>query len=290
MGQRSQLFQVKRLLIVSIIANLGMAISGIYISLRTNSNALLADSLDALINLLITLIVFIGIFYADKLSEENASLNYFKIEVLSAFTVGIIAILLTGYIVYVAISGFYEGHTIKEGEIGFLSALIFGVISSIITTQKYKYAKKYGLLSLKIAATNSVKDVLGSYFAALGIILSITTFTIFDTVFAIIIAIFLATSSIPAIRESALILIDVYNNPQLKQKIEELAKGFPHITRILSINFRRISYKLAVEIELEVDGDIPVEELHEISKKYEEKIKNRFPNIAKVLIAVKAVS
>jgi cation diffusion facilitator family transporter len=290
MGQRSQLFEVKRLLIVSIIAYLSMAILGIYISLRTSSNALLADSLDSLINMLITMIVFLGIFYADRLSEENSNLNYFKIEVLSAFTVAIIAILLAGYIVYISINRFYAGYIIKEGEIAVLSAFIFGIISLIITVKKYEYAKKYGLLSLKIDSSNSIKDTIGSFFAALGIYLSISTFTIFDTIFAVIIATFLATASIPVIRESTLILLDVYNNPQLKQRIEELAKGFPHITRILSINFRRIGYKIAVEIELEVDGDIPVEDLHEISKKYEEKIKSRFPNIAKVLIAVKAVS
>jgi len=290
MGQRSQLIYIRTLLIVSIIAYLSMAIIGIYISIRTSSSALLADSLDSLINMLITLIVFIGVLYADRLSEENANLNYFKIEVLSAFTVAIIAILLAGYIVYTSINRFHVGYIIKEGEIGVLSAISFGIISLIITVKKYEYAKKYGLLSLKIDSTNSIKDTIGSFFAALGIYLSTLTFTIFDTIFAVIIAAFLATASIPVIRESTLILIDVYNNPQLKQKIIELAKGFPHITRILSVNFRRMGYKIAVEIELEVDGDIPVEDLHEISKNYEEKIKSRFPNIAKVLIAVKAVS
>jgi len=290
MGQRSRLYKAKRLLTISIIANLLFFIIGIVVSFITNSTALLADAIDSLFNMLISLIVLVGILLSARFVMETRNLSYFKIEILSAFTVAILALAFAGFLIYNSINKLYTGYILKEVELGLVFSLVFGIASSIITYQKYKLSKRYGLLSLRADSLNSIKDTLSSFIAFIGILLSTYSSVVFDVIAAIIIALILASAFLPVIRESSMILVDAFNDPNLRYKIEELAKGLPYINRVLAVNFRRLGYRLAIEIELEVDGDVSVEDFHEIMKKYEERIKNKFTNVAKVLIIVKQVT
>jgi len=290
MGQRSRLYKAKRLLTISIIANLLFFIIGIVVSFITNSTALLADAIDSLFNMLISLIVLVGILLSARFVMETRNLSYFKIEILSAFTVAILALAFAGFLIYNSINKLYTGYILKEVELGLIFSLVFGLASSIITYQKYKLSKRYGLLSLRADSLNSIKDTLSSFIAFIGILLSTYSSVVFDVIAAIIIALILASAFLPVIRESSMILVDAFNDPNLRNKIEELAKGLPYINRVLAVNFRRLGYRLAIEIELEVDGDVSVEDFHETMKKYEERIKNKFTNVAKVLIIVKQVT
>ncbi|HLI46608.1 MAG TPA: cation diffusion facilitator family transporter [Geobacterales bacterium] len=290
MGQRSRLFYVKRLLILSVTLNLALAIGGFIISYISSSNALLADAFDSIFNAVISLIVLFGITTSVKLTYRNRNLNYLKIEILSAFTVAVLAIPLAGFLIYSSLERFYTGYSLNHAEIALTFSIIFGIASSILTVQKYRYAKKFGLLSLKADSLNSIKDALSSFVASIGIFLSMNSSIFFDSLSAIVIALFLASAFLPVIRESSMILVDAFNDPTLRNKIEEFAKDLPYINRVLSVNCRRVGYRLSIEIELEVDGDISVENLHEVLKKYEERIKNGLANVAKVLIVVKQVS
>ncbi len=288
MGQRLLSNKVARLLLISIISNLIMTVLGVIIALRTNSSGLLADAMDSLADVLISTIVFTGFFISLRKTDEKV--DRFKLEVLIAFTVAILTIILAAYLVYHSYIQLLSQHTLREVELGFFVALSFGFVSLVITFYKYTYAKKYELLSLKADAINSVKDTSSSFIAAAGVLLSSTYSPIFDIGAALIIAGFIASASIPVIRESALILIDVYKDPLLKGKLEEFIKEIPYITKILSVNFRRLGYKVAIEVEVEVDKDITVEEFHEYTKLIENKIKQKFINVAKVLITIKSIS
>ncbi len=288
MGQRLLDNKVAKLLLISIILNLIMAVLGVIIALRTNSSGLLADAIDSLADMLITTVVFTGLFISLRKTEEG--IDHFKLEILIAFTVAILTIIFAGYLFYRSYTQLLSQHALREIELGFFTALTFGFISLLITFYKYVYAKRYGLLSLKADAVNSVKDTSSSFIAAAGILLSGTYSPIFDIGASLIIASFIASASIPVIRESALILIDVCKDPVLKGKLEEFIKEIPYITKILSINFRRVGYKVAIEVEVEVDKDITVEEFHVYTKLIENKIKQRFINVAKILIAIKSIS
>lgn len=290
MGQRPELITAKRLLLISVLSYLTIGVIGILVSLQTSSKALLADAFDSLADMLISLIVVIGFSFSQRFFKDERSSTYFKIEVLAAFTVAILTIFFAAYLLYLAIQTLVDEHKIYDANIAIAFALGFGFVSTIITFFKFIYARRLRLLSLKADALNSIKDTLSSFIAAIAIYLAEKINYSIDLIGAMIIAGFIATAAFPIIKESSLILTDVYNNPQLKEKIIELSKEIPYITRILSINCRRIGYSVAVEIEVEIEAKITVEKMHEAIKSYEEAIKSRFSNIGKVLIVVKSIN
>jgi divalent metal cation (Fe/Co/Zn/Cd) transporter len=96
------------------------------------------------------------------------------------------------------------------------------MVSSLLLIYKRRAAKKYGSLALKTDASNSIKDVLTSVTAFVGIALS-SYFNIIqtDAIAGIIISLFVFTMVYPILKEASLVLLDAFHSPETISAIEK---------------------------------------------------------------------
>jgi cation diffusion facilitator family transporter len=171
--------------------------------------------------------------------------------------------------------------------LSFIAASISAITAFVIAFYKLTLAKKFGLLSLKADAINSIKDSLGSIVAIFGLTLTGFNYAIFDLIAALVISGLVFYASIIIMKESSLILLDACHNPALHEKIKTLTRNISLIKSVREIKLRKLGTGIIAEITIEVDGEIKVQQLKEALRLFEDMIKTNIKGITKVNLSIK---
>jgi len=280
MGEKQQLFTIKNILITSIIITIIIAVAEIIISITfTNSLTVLADGIDGIGNVLISLIVLVGTSLFIKYGNEKS----FKIESLSAYTAAILSQILAFYLLYNITIKFYTGHVVKNTELAIVIVIVSAIASLILSIYKFIYSKKLKLLSLKIDAINSLKDSIGSIIAIPALIMVHNGIIILDLIVGIIISTFIILASIAILKESSTILLDIYQDPIIKKQIFDIIiNNYPSIKDINNVQIQKFGKQLLLQLEIKLEENITVKEIKKIFFDLENKLKRKFPSIYKI--------
>src|SRR5438445_12541241 len=85
-----------------------------------------------------------------------------------------------------------------------------------------RLANKYNILSLKVDARNSIKDSSSSFVAFASVLVSTFGIQHADVIGGMLIAIYILTVAYVAFRESSLVLLDEFHEPELPRAIGHL--------------------------------------------------------------------
>jgi cation diffusion facilitator family transporter len=287
MGENDSYILIKKLLVISIFISLTVAVIEVISYLYTGSFSILADGIDSIGNFLVSLTVLIGLSYAFKPPDLRFNFGYYKFESLFALFASIINVIMISLVSYFAILRVYEHHTVSNIYLAFIAASISAITAFVIAFYKLALAKKFGLLSLKADAINSIKDSLGSIVAIFGLTLTGFNYAIFDLIAALVISGLVFYASIIIMKESSLILLDACHNPALHEKIKTLTRNISLIKSVREIKLRKLGTGIIAEITIEVDGEIKVQQLKEALRLFEDMIKTNIKGITKVNLSIK---
>jgi divalent metal cation (Fe/Co/Zn/Cd) transporter len=91
-------------------------------------------------------------------------------------------------------------------------------------------------LALKTDASNSIKDVLTSITAFVGILLSsYFNITQMDAIAAIIISLFVFIMVYPILKEASLVLLDSYHSPETIAVIENIVNSITQVKKVPTV-------------------------------------------------------
>jgi cation diffusion facilitator family transporter len=130
-------------------------------------------------------------------------------------------------------------------------------------------------------------DVLISGSVLVGLIfIYLFKMPVLDTIFALMVSIWVLWVAYKIFRETSLELMDGVKDCTIYERIFsaiEAVEGAHHPHRVRA---RNIGHKLMIAIDLEVEGNITLRQAHEIAHKVEESIKSRIENIFDVAIHI----
>jgi cation diffusion facilitator family transporter len=251
------------------------------------SIALVADGVQSFADAVVSLIVWIGLRLARKAPDGKFHFGYYRVETFSSFLAAFVMGVLGVAILYESYQQLLHPTDIVNPEVAMAVALIATAIAFIILVFKRRAAKKYESLALKTDAFNSVKDVLTSLTAFLGIALSsFLGFAETDAVAGIIIAVFVFTVSYSVIRESSLVLMDACSCGDIVEDIKAIAKGIKHVKEVHGIRMRKLGPYLMGDMHVVVDGNLTVKEADQIANQIEEQVKREFYEVTEIKIRI----
>jgi divalent metal cation (Fe/Co/Zn/Cd) transporter len=128
-------------------------------------------------------------------------------------------------------------------------------------------ANKYGLLSLRTDANNSIKDGTASFVVFASVLGASLGFRQLDAVGGMIIAVYIVAIAYIAFRESSLILLDACESPELTSALAAALKTVEGIRGVTSIRLRPSGQFLTGIIAVLVDGSKSVTETEQLRKK-----------------------
>jgi cation diffusion facilitator family transporter len=273
----------KRSFLVQLMVGLSEVVMGIF----TLSIALIADGIQSFADAGVSLIVWIGLRISRKVPDKRFHFGYHRVETLSSMAAALFMATIGGITLYESYREFLSPTAIADPELALVVALAAAFVSSLLLIYKRKAAEKYGSLALKTDASNSIKDVLTSITAFVGILLS-SYFNIIqmDAIAGIIISMFVFTMVYPVLKEASLVLVDSYHSPETIAAIENIANSITQVKKVHSIRMRKLGSYLIGDMHVVLSNDMTVEEAHSIATEIEERTIKEFDEIIEMNVII----
>jgi cation diffusion facilitator family transporter len=273
----------KRSFFVQLMVGLSELTMGVF----TVSIALIADGIQSFADAGVSLIVWIGLRLSRKKPDKRFHFGYHRVETLSSIVAALFMAIIGGITLYESYRELLSPTAVVDPMLALVVASAATLVSSLLLIYKRRAAEKYGSLSLKTDASNSIKDVLTSITAFVGIALSgYFNLPQTDAIAGIIISLFVFTMVYPILKEASLVLLDSYHCPETIAAIENIANNITQVKKVHSIRMRKLGSYLIGDMHIVLRNDMTVEEAHAIASQIEERTIKEFDEIIEMNVII----
>jgi len=271
----------------SFFVQLMVGLSELVMGLFTVSIALIADGIQSFADAGVSLIVWIGLRLSRKKPDKRFHFGYHRVETLSSIVAALFMATIGGITLFESYREFLSPTAVVDPLLALVVASAATLVSSLLLIYKRRAAEKYGSLALKTDASNSIKDVLTSITAFVGIALS-SYFNIpqMDAIAGIIISLFVFTMVYPILKEASLVLLDSYHCPETIAAIENIANSIRQVEKVHSIRMRKLGSYLIGDMHIVLRNDMTVAEAHAIASQIEERTIKEFDEIIEMNVII----
>ena len=272
--QRTKILQISLIAIFS--AFLVELIFGLY----SNSLGLITDSIHALLDSVVTLILLLAARLAIKPPDKEHTYGHGKIESLGGLIGGIAIFLIALFFIYESIHRLQSPHpSILPGLFAIIGGLYTIGIDIFRIFLLKKSIKKIGGTTLKADFYHAFMDLGSTLVAIIGIILVSYGFYDGDFIAALVLGGLLAFLSLKLIYKTAQELTDIIS-PELVNKVREVIFSTEKVVDVGAVLMRRSGDTVFADITISLRGDTSFDEAHEISSRVEKNIKKEIENMA----------
>jgi len=259
----------------------------VVIGIFTLSVALIADGIQSFADAGVSIIVWIGLRISRRAPDGKFHFGYYRVETFSSIIAALFMATLGVVVLYESYQEFIKPTAIANAELALVVAFLATVVSSVLLIYKRRAAKKYASLALKTDASNSIKDVLTSITAFVGIALA-RYFNIIqsDAIAGIIISLFVFTMVYTIIKEASLVLMDACQCPEILTNIENIARNVKQVKQVHSLRMRKLGPYLIGDLHVVVDADLTVRDSGKIAYEIEERVKKEFDEVIEIKVRI----
>lgn len=271
----------------SFLIQLMVGFSEVFMGLFTVSVALIADGIQSFADAGVSLIVWIGLRISRRKPDGKFRFGYHRVETFSSLVAALFMATLGGVVLYESTLELFNPTRVADTEIALLVASAAALVSSILLIYKTQAAKKYGSLALKTDAFNSIKDVLTSITAFIGIAAgTYLNLPQMDAIAGIIISIFVFTMVYTIMKEASLVLLDACQCPEVLTEIEKIATSIHYVKAVRNIRMRKSGSYLVGDMQVALDENMTVKQACEIASAIEEQTKREFDEVLELKVRI----
>jgi ferrous-iron efflux pump FieF len=249
------------------------------VGLAAGSIALLSSALDSAGDMLASFANFVFLTLAAKPPDDDHQFGHGKAEHLAALLQGVI--LLTGAITL----GYHAAERIRKPVAieSNVVAIVTMVLSIVATTAITRYLKKNAVRAESSAlagdAMHYTSDVIANLATIAALILvRVTGNPLFDSVFGVTVACWIAWNSLYLLWNAGNDLMDPsLPDHEVAAVIEAIERADPAVVNYRELRTRRAAGVRFIDFELCVDRSVSFERAHEATEAVKQKIREKFP-------------
>jgi len=270
--------QRTRVLQISLLAIFSAFLVELVFGLISNSLALITDSIHALLDSVVTIILLLAARWAIKPPDAEHTYGHGKIESLGGLIGGIAIFIIACYFIYESINRLQSPPpSVLPGLFAIIGGLYTIGIDFFRIILLRRSIKKIGGATLKADFYHAFMDLGSTLVAIVGIILVSYGLYFGDFVAALILGILLAALSVKLVYKTALDLTDVIS-PELVKNVREISISTEGVIDAEPILMRRSGDTIFADVTISLRGDTSFDKAHEVSDSVERNIKIKIPN------------
>lgn len=270
--------QRTRVLQISLLAIFSAFLVELIFGIVSNSLALITDSIHALLDSVVTLVLLLAARMAIKPPDAEHTYGHGKIESLGGLIGGIAIFLIACFFIYESINRIQSPPpNILPGMFAIIGGLYTIGIDIFRIILLRRSIQKIGGTTLKADFYHAFMDLGSTLVAIIGIVLVSYGLYHGDFVAALILGGLLAVLSVKLIYKTALDLTDIIS-PELVKNVRDIASSTQGVISADPILMRRSGDTIFADVTISLRGDSSFDKAHEISSKVEKNIKNKIPN------------
>lgn len=272
----------------SIFSNAALALMKWLIGIFGNSYALIADAIESTADVCSSLLVLVGLKYANKPADENHPYGHGRIEPLLTFLVVAFLVTSATVIAYESILNIRTPHEgPKSYTLIFLGAII--IWKEISFRFVMKKSKETNSSSLKADAWHHRSDAITSVAAFIGISIAIYMgkgYENADDWAALFASGFILYNSYLIFRPALGEIMDEHVYDDLIEDIRKVSLTVKGVHATEKCFIRKAGMRYHVDLHAVVDGSITVREGHVIAHQLKDTLREQIPQLGHVLIHI----
>jgi cation diffusion facilitator family transporter len=278
--------QARKVTLVGIVVNTFLGILKVVFGVVGHSQALFADGLHSFSDLITDLLVIVAAKFGSKKPDENHPYGHRRIETVSTVALAVFLIVVGCGIIFDAFHVMVGQVFIKPN----VWILIVAVLSVVLNEWLYRYtlktADKIRSNLLSANAWHHRSDAWSSVVVVIGIGGALLGLHYFDSVAAIIVALFIIKIGCQLVWRSISELIDTGADSETLKEITRKVEKVDGVKKLNYLRTRLVGGDIFVEVYMQVDGRITVAEGHDIGTVVARKLKQGFVKITDVVVHI----
>ena len=276
-----------RVTYIAAVVNILLAGIKIGFGIVGRSEALIADGIHSLADLLSDLFVIVAIKLGSREADHDHPYGHRRFETMAT-------VLLGGGLIVVAVGIAWDViERIQHPEMLLIpdrDTLVIAIISILANEWLYQYTKRVAKRTrsklLLANAWHHRSDAISSVIVLLGIVAVLYGYPFADAVAAVIVAIMIAKIGLSLVLESIKELVDTSLSDTQTDAIRKVIKASEGVRSIHLLRTRQMGEDSFIDAHIVVDPKITVSEGHMIADDVRDNLKAKFDDIADVLVHI----
>ena len=268
--------------------NLLLVILKFTVGLYGGSRALVADAAHSLSDLVSDVVVAWGLIVGSLPSDDSHHYGHAKVELLAEMILGTILVVGGLGIMLNSIGA------VMSGEARSPSIVVLPVAAASVLLKEYlfrvtmKTARRTGHSSLLANAWHHRSDSLTSMGVLLGAGLATVhpSFAVADALVGALVAAIVIKVGVGIGWEAAARLVDTAPGRDYVKRMERMILNVPSTRSVRDLKMRYVGRRIAVEVHLGLDPEMPVRDAHDVAREVKTAIMERDRRVFDVLVHV----
>jgi cation diffusion facilitator family transporter len=266
----------KKSTLVSVVVNVVLSVAQIGIGLVAHSQALIADGIHSLSDLISDFVVLIANHHSQKDADEDHPYGHQRYETAASLVLGCLLIAVALGMLWTAFEKLKDPSSIPSVH---YIALGVATVSLVAKEALFRYmlrvAKKVKSSMLVANAWHARSDAASSLVVSLGIVGNLLGYTILDPIAALIVGLMVGKMGWDFGYDAFNDLMDRSVDEREVQGIKRTLLKTPGVLGVHDIRTRKMGDMIVVDAHLEVDGSLTVVQGHDIAEAAEHAVRRR---------------
>jgi len=284
---RQRYREVRKVTVIGSVVDFTLGVAKIITGWFANSQALIADGIHSLSDLLTGFIVLYAAKHSHKSADEIHPYGYGRIETLATVSLGIVLIGVAIGIAYEAVKRLHDPAVALDFT---TVALLIALLSVISKEWVYRYtmsaAQRLRSDLLMASAWHSRSDAFSSIVVLIGISGVMFGYPYWDAVAAVAVAAIIAKIGSGLVRSSTLELIDVALDSSKVSAIRRHIHAIKGVRSVHTLRTRKSAGSAFVDVHIQVDPRLSVSEGHQIGDSVRRRLLQQVDEVTDVTVHI----
>ncbi|MDD5424697.1 MAG: cation diffusion facilitator family transporter [Candidatus Omnitrophica bacterium] len=278
--------QIRRLLIIILVLNWGVALAKIVWGHLTQSASMFADGIHSLSDGTSNIIGLIGIGVAARPRDVGHPYGHRKYETLASMAIAVALFLVAFRLLGDSVHKLINQELINP-QANLLSFIVMGVTLAVnIGVMRYerKRGKELNSDFLVADAMHTGSDILASVMVIVSLVSVKLGLPIIDVIAGMVISLLIGYVGVGILMDSSRVLTDyaVINSQEITEALCEMKE----VIGCHRIRTRGRTDDVHVDLHITVDRNMSVGKAHDLSTAIEKRIREKFPGVTDVMVHI----
>lgn len=275
--------EIYKVTLVGSVGNVALLTFKFIAGILGHSSAMIADAVHSLSDFITDVVVLVFVSISAKPQDKSHDYGHGKFETIASFLIGLALVAAaTGIIVsgVLKLVVWWGGDDLAApGWIALWAALLSILIKELLYQYTVRKGRKYNSQVVIANAWHHRSDAFSSIGTAVGIGGAIwlgQRWTVLDPLASIVVGLMLVKVAWELLKTSIGELTECSLSAETEQEIMTIIQSFDDVQEPHNLRTRRIGNRIAIEAHVRMDGNLPLEIVHERATAIEHKLKDRF--------------
>lgn len=241
----------------------------------TGSVGLLSDAAESLVNLVAAVALIVAIGVAATPPDYRHPYGHAKAEYISSVLEAALILVAAVVIGFSAIRRLLDPQPLEQVGLGLGLAAVAAVVNGLLAWRLFRVAKATSSAALQANATHLMTDVWTSVGVVAGVgLASLTGWLPLDPIVALMVACNIVVTGVGVMRSSFSRLLDERLAEAEEETIMDQIESVDRVLGFHRLKTRRSGTARFAEVDIFVDGDMRVDEAHEVAREVEGRVKS----------------